>query len=62
MEYETARIKYFNDPIFHRLVDIIEHAISDLSLAPFELTEATNFAITRAEIKSLEKEKELWIN
>lgn len=49
MNYLSAETRYMRDPLFHRLVDIMEHEIEVLRLTPTELREAAMLACIKFE-------------
>lgn len=43
--------RYFNDPAFYNVVNLLEQMIIDLELSPHEVREAAMYACMRVEIR-----------
>jgi hypothetical protein len=49
MHFMTAEDRYQRDPLFHRLVDLMCHQITELQLTPTEMREAAMLACIKFE-------------
>ena len=48
---DDARIKYMNDPTFHRMVDVIHALLVEAQMTPHEVRQAAIFACTKYEME-----------